>query len=467
MKKKKYTEIKIILLAGLVIIIALTLFLIYLLKNNIHHNDSSEQTAVTEQISDDNAGKISEDKDSQVPADAAGQADDEILTRYAGTLQQAELNMAIMHYRTVDYGDYKSASVETGQDHQGVIKYELADMDGDGQNEMIILRRDTGKDTDEYGLRQDSLMADIYECEDKKAVLKDSISLFSGTNDEAEWNSFIGGSDSDTAYVYLKNDKYLAAWSKGYVCVAADGSSIVSGIFSYDGTKWKAELRSVVSGSDFSNYEEGTVDEEYQEDYKKLCELGFIKSAERLKNECDIIIEPEDTDKRIFALETVNYFLAGQNATGWSTDVSPDGSVPVYVLTDEVTKDSGADTDFVSENALPELEKPSFENDQVFSGDDMEAHMELSQYTDYYGNLNWSQGYIIYKGKWYVLSTDQNEESQKFVVEDPLLYQCSAENPGELYTPYPSGDDTSMKITGKINGEDIDTVLYKKSVSEN
>src|SRR5574344_532777 len=107
MKKKKYTEIKIILLAGLVIIIALTLFLIYLLKNNIHHNDSSEQTAVTEQISDDNAGKISEDKDSQVPADAAGQADDEILTRYAGTLQQAERNMAIMHYRTVGYGDYK------------------------------------------------------------------------------------------------------------------------------------------------------------------------------------------------------------------------------------------------------------------------------------------------------------------------------------------------------------------------
>lgn len=255
-------------------------------QEEIDENDEKEETFVEIETVDEKKDTV-EVEDNQekfrqyideVLATEFEQIEDEAV--YVGTYQLGEYNNVEMAAPNVD----------------GIWKTDIADYDGDGQNELFVL--------DLYTEAEDNkLEAIMYETEGGE-VQQTAKFIFDNF-------SVIGFGDEQHVDLYTKDGaagKYIIGRRNAYACLFADGAEYTLNVLKYDGTNFEEVLDESMVGSEFSGTEEkvSTVAE-------KLMECGLNTSASCLDYTFSLK-EKEDQLDTLCVMDGANFDMYGSDA---------------------------------------------------------------------------------------------------------------------------------------------------------
>lgn len=147
-------------------------------------------------------------------------------------------------------------------DTEGVVDYRILDFDGDGQEELFVMRISNSKETD--------MVFQIYEFEDEKVQLADELTI--------EYGAIGNYTNDEEIRYYLKQSQgkyYLCQSYKLLTVIEADGATYCMAIYDYDGSFDLCAKKSI-SGSSLE------YDTEHMPMIDELRKLGFDHTADNL-----------------------------------------------------------------------------------------------------------------------------------------------------------------------------------------
>lgn len=263
---------------------------------------------------------------------------DEVLIPQLG---RCEENVYECNYENRSGGGFYLEPVQAGT---GVMNWKIADYDGDGTEELLVLLLDDKKQIDSNDIQRNGIILNMYANEGKKVVLKDQ---YEGLE------PVLGYGDEEDDGIFLKaneNRIYICGSSYSLISTFADGATVKSFILSYKDGKFIEEtgLNKATASSVPTEYAE------IVEQMSRITEkLGLNNETEQLQtNGWPRFVFNDTVDKTLIRITGHN---EGFNATQFYRDGLPEylGKVVIELKYGELnsTKDESSQETFTETKA--------------------------------------------------------------------------------------------------------------------